>query len=575
MFRVRAYVAGAVSVFALLLSVLAAVPAQANETGSISGTVTDSTGSPLAGIRVIAAMPWNRYPDNGESHIAMEETTTDANGEYTIDGLSDGVSYRITFVSMDGQFASELWDTAHDRYAAKHVKVVAGKSIGGIDAAMSDGNSVSGTISTSDGDEIGGQTIDLWVYRYSEERQRFDSSTHLALRTSVNPDGSFEIARLPEGRYKVGFNTTGKYLSRYFGDTDDAESAKEILVREGQPLTGIDVKLLKSATVSGTVSTPVDGPIYELDYQGSFDVVAFRQDPDTSEFELAGVARPETGDFTISDLSPGTYRFEFRAPYPGFYRAVFSGGASSLEDAEDVVITEGQQLRLPAVLMDSLSGDWRNFCDTTLMRISTTPPRVGETISTSGGMWVPFSDAKERRLECNLENASYTYRWSIVGQDQYETERVFAETTAPSVTVPPEALGKHIRVNVIGENPDYDFGTFTSDTTTDVTAPALTPRADSPKVAKQTSTLGVKTKAKKKRKVEFAVAVKSNKKAASGQVAVYRGTQKVKTVKLKKSGKATVKLSKQPKGSQTYTIRYLGSAKTKPAAKNVRVRTKK
>ena len=69
--------------------------------------------------------------------------------------------------------------------------------------------------------------------------------------------------------------------------------------------------------------------------------------------------------------------------------------------------------------------------------------------------------------------------------------------------------------------------------------------------------------------------MKSNKKAASGQVAVYRGTQKVKTVKLKKSGKATVKLSKQPKGSQTYTIRYLGSAKTKPAAKNVRVRTKK
>ena len=69
--------------------------------------------------------------------------------------------------------------------------------------------------------------------------------------------------------------------------------------------------------------------------------------------------------------------------------------------------------------------------------------------------------------------------------------------------------------------------------------------------------------------------MKANKKAASGKVAVYRGNKKIKTVKLNKKGKATIKISKQPKGKHTYEVRYLGSTKAAPSTKRVKVTTKK
>lgn len=89
------------------------------------------------------------------------------------------------------------------------------------------------------------------------------------------------------------------------------------------------------------------------------------------------------------------------------------------------------------------------------------------------------------------------------------------------------------------------------------------------------STVAVKAKPKKKRQVSFSLAVKSDKSAVGGKVAIYRGKKKVKTVRLNEKGKATVKLVRQPRGKHKYSIRYLGSKTAKPAAKKISVRIKK
>ncbi|TXJ04371.1 MAG: hypothetical protein E6Q27_08195 [Aeromicrobium sp.] len=82
-------------------------------------------------------------------------------------------------------------------------------------------------------------------------------------------------------------------------------------------------------------------------------------------------------------------------------------------------------------------------------------------------------------------------------------------------------------------------------------------------------------KAKKKRKVDFTLAVSSNRKAVRGRVAVYRGSTLVKAANLNSKGKVTLKTTKQPKGSVVYTVKYFGYGTAKPVTKLVRVTTKK
>ncbi len=68
-------------------SFLAALPAQAAATGSISGVVKDQAGQPLAGAIVSAQRP---------GQIGEPTVRTDAAGKYTIPGLAPGAEYHVS-----------------------------------------------------------------------------------------------------------------------------------------------------------------------------------------------------------------------------------------------------------------------------------------------------------------------------------------------------------------------------------------------------------------------------------------------------------------------------------------------
>jgi len=73
---------------ALTLSLsFSSIPAAAATGGTITGTLKDANGNPVAGVCV-----WL-----GPVHLATNCTLTDANGQYTISGLPLGLSWPITY----------------------------------------------------------------------------------------------------------------------------------------------------------------------------------------------------------------------------------------------------------------------------------------------------------------------------------------------------------------------------------------------------------------------------------------------------------------------------------------------
>jgi hypothetical protein len=130
--RVRA--AGTLVVPSLLLALLLALPmvavpagvAQAAGVGSLTGTVTDRFGRPVAGVTVEA-----RSPFYGS---VMGSATTSATGTYTIAGLGT-TTYKVKFVSPSAQYAS-TWNRNKANITQADVVVVSAGVATLVDATL-------------------------------------------------------------------------------------------------------------------------------------------------------------------------------------------------------------------------------------------------------------------------------------------------------------------------------------------------------------------------------------------------------------------------------------------------------
>ena len=97
---------------------------------SITGTVTDQNGAPIANISVSRVRT-----TSGTSGFA----TTDATGAYTIGGLAAG-TYTVQFSDFQGRrYAPEYFDNATNQSAATPVTVTEGQTVPNIDAQLAPG----------------------------------------------------------------------------------------------------------------------------------------------------------------------------------------------------------------------------------------------------------------------------------------------------------------------------------------------------------------------------------------------------------------------------------------------------
>jgi Carboxypeptidase regulatory-like domain len=273
--------------------------------GSIAGKVTGPTGTGIAGVTVSAKL----Y--SAQTYTA----TTGADGTYRIPGLDDG-DYTVGFSGPAGsKWISEYYDDQPSYYDADTVELLNSASVTDINAELTEGALLAGTLSASSGTLSNAYVVILNNGGYS------------VANAYPAQNGSWSVA-VPAGTYKIMFGNYGQYLSEYWDDVPDLQSAKAVTVAAGETRSGLDAVLDKGATISGTV-TPEKGSF-------SFGYV-YAEGNGTSY----GGYVDQSGKYTISGLPTGDYSLRFTAQG---YQTEYWDDKPDAASADKIAVTKGQDI---------------------------------------------------------------------------------------------------------------------------------------------------------------------------------------------------------------------------------------
>jgi hypothetical protein len=222
-----------------LLQVNVAPAAASLATYSISGTVTEASGAPVAGIRLAVcsmepASATNATPCLGEG------TATAADGSYTVDGVPAG-TYFVSFQDPTYRHPGGFYSSAgfsSDTNSETDVKVTADLTDISIQYPVL--YTISGTVTGADGLPVGPEVI---VVACPSD----GSSACGSMLAPVRPDGTYTVVVIA-GTYTIrAFDTSGTYLPTYF-----APGMTLAVVANTNP-TGISIQFAPASHISGTL----------------------------------------------------------------------------------------------------------------------------------------------------------------------------------------------------------------------------------------------------------------------------------------------------------------------------------
>jgi hypothetical protein len=232
----------------------APAPAMA-ATGSIAGTVTEAgSGDPIAGIAVCANSP-NFGIDGGC-------VATGPDGKYTIAGLQPNV-YRVGFEEEGQQknYVAQWYPGKPIVEEAQLVQVQSGAETPGIDATLTAGAQISGTVT----DVEGGAPIEgIQVCA-----PQLNPPTELGVIhcDKTDADGEYVVWALPSGQFKLEFGPAifqagaPNYIRQYYPGKSSFAEAEVSAVTAGATYPGIDAALQKGIGIAGTVTEVGGGPV--------------------------------------------------------------------------------------------------------------------------------------------------------------------------------------------------------------------------------------------------------------------------------------------------------------------------
>lgn len=263
---------------------------------SIAGIVT-------AGGQPVGSAPVAVYSrtDSGASWEMQHDTLTAADGTYRFDGLAPG-TYAVKF-GATGVLAPEWWGDAAEQSAATPIELGA-RSHEEIDADLSPGAVISGTVGAIDGGTVAGTTVAAFRQEKSAEGTLqwvfIDSG-------AVAADGRYRIDALPAGRYTLAFALGRHRLApEWWGGGSNQKDAETFAVHLGDVLSEKSATLDLAAVVTGTVVSS-DHTVR------SVRVHAYRE-PDAGSgpwVQEAAMWSDDTGAYALDRLRPGRYLLQF------------------------------------------------------------------------------------------------------------------------------------------------------------------------------------------------------------------------------------------------------------------------
>jgi hypothetical protein len=302
--------------------------------GSLSGTVRFSDGTPAQGIAVIAIpVPRNSRavsPRNIPS-LAVVRTQTDVNGRYRLTTVGD---YYLAAGALN---AFSIYPGTSDIDKAASLSVMNSQIIDNLDFVLP-GIAVQGRVLVAGEAPGAGASIRI----LSNEVMPADLTgvagffpKRTLWEAAVDSAGSFSLPGLPPGRYLVEASAESAPLQ-----------SKEIVV-ESRPVTGVDFKL-PIASLMGTITMRDGKPMSDPLVLGS--VVISAVDPESLTSTLFNVT--SAGTFG-GILDPGEYRITMPSiPLDYALISIKVAGRDVLN--ETFKITDSESLRI-AVQIESLS----------------------------------------------------------------------------------------------------------------------------------------------------------------------------------------------------------------------------
>jgi hypothetical protein len=347
------------------------IDARLAEGSTVEGTVTAAGGGPLEGVEV------HLQPTEGGFAGA---TITDSEGDYAITGLRPG-GYTVQFVPTVGNYAGLYYDGKSQVGEADAITVAGGVTRTGVDASLSPGASIAGTVTDK---QTGAPARGVQVTIEPTEGGE-------SLSTTTSEDGSYSLSGLAPGNYLVAFEPDeSQFLGQYYEEAEDAASADQATVPAGTSVEGIDAALTQSATISGEVSSAATGNPIE-----GAEVSVQSTDGGVVRTATSG----EGGSYSVTGLPSGPYTVEFRAEGQD-YLGQFYAGELTVESAQTLTVAVGE----------SLGG-----VDAALAKGATL---AGTVTTAQGGQPIPGVEVFAQTIEGGADGVATTGadgRYSIVG----------------------------------------------------------------------------------------------------------------------------------------------------------------
>lgn len=288
--------------------------------GSIGGAVTaDSGGAPLAGVIAMSIDLENGRPAAGD--------LTDANGAYTISGLTPGPRL-MEFVDLSGGHRPEFFDDAPTPAGSSIISVV-GANVTTADAALATqsvpagGAHLVGEITSTTGGDLEGVAV-MAVHT---------PDFSFAAGDLTDPAGHYDID-LEAGDYKLAFyDPSGTHRFEWFDNQspDGLANAATVTATAGTPLDTDAALTPTTGTATGTVTDSGSG-----DPLG--DVAVFAIDLTGT---VVGVAHTNPdGTYTVIGLPPGNLRLRY-IDLTGTHASEYYDNSPGYDTATQITSTAG------------------------------------------------------------------------------------------------------------------------------------------------------------------------------------------------------------------------------------------
>ena len=313
----------------LFLSFITATLALAQNTASLAGRVTDTTGHPL---HKAALTLRNVGPAPVPQPLFTAES--DADGKFSFDAIPPG-SYMLTSERIG--YLQQSWRSGPQETSSR-LTFTAGQHIGDITLAMIRAVAISGKVTDADGDPVASVQVTLL-------RRTFEGDSGFMIERSFYTDGSgrYQIPDLAAGNYylsaNVGFeagafrivgmramNNSASYqlanpaqppqyyTTTYYPSETDRRAAQPIRVTAGQnDIQGLDIRLRTTPAfqVKGKITGTVPG--HPLDQ--CLVAITGADAPGSNGLNggLTGfrpsvmIAKDGTFDFANTHFAPGNY----------------------------------------------------------------------------------------------------------------------------------------------------------------------------------------------------------------------------------------------------------------------------